>query len=288
MLSRRLADVSRSTRGVIVLISDAETAQRVLHQAKRLNMLEGHFVWLWIDTASTMNQVRQSSSSLNGTSAHQHHGPDALLEMETERRAKGERHAADQRERHTFARRQEDLTPVDRRFKRSGTTKALDVHGGPSDINHSYVNVKRSDLRSTTYRKNIEGVESSKMMHKTTATYYNNTYNNSLNSYVDRISDDEHNNYSVYIGVAEDDNDDTDDVNEEYGVKFVNSRNSVSEEAVKGPRGEGAAADGGLRLVNKRAERLWAYNKQGAPNVTVLDAFPVGLLALRPVPMKLG
>lgn len=284
---RRLADVSRSTRGVIVLISDAETAQRVLHQAKRLNMLDGHFVWLWIDTASTMNQVRQSSMGANGTSAHQHHGPDALLEMEIERRAKGERHAADQRERHTFTRR-EDLATADRRFKRSGTTKASDVHGGPSDINHSYVNVKRSDLRSTTYRKNIEGVESSKMMHKTTATYYNNTYNNnSLNSNVDRLSDDEHNNYSVYIGVAEDDNDDTDDVNDD-GVKFVNSRDSVSREAVKGPRGEGAAADGGLRLVNKRAERLWAYNKQGAPDVTVLDAFPVGLLALRPVPMKLG
>lgn len=50
---RKLADVSRSTKGVVVLISDEATAVRILTDAKRLNMLDGHFVWIWIDTAET-------------------------------------------------------------------------------------------------------------------------------------------------------------------------------------------------------------------------------------------
>nr|CAD7589790.1 unnamed protein product [Timema genevievae] len=45
-----LADISRSTRGVVLLICDLYAAKRVSAEAKRLNMMDGHFVWLWIDT----------------------------------------------------------------------------------------------------------------------------------------------------------------------------------------------------------------------------------------------
>ncbi|XP_052738434.1 glutamate receptor ionotropic, NMDA 3B isoform X2 [Bicyclus anynana] len=51
-LFRRLAEVSRLTRGVIVLICDIHYAKHVMDEAKRLNMLEGHFFWLWIDASS--------------------------------------------------------------------------------------------------------------------------------------------------------------------------------------------------------------------------------------------
>lgn len=266
---RRLADVSRSTRGVIVLISDAETAQRVLQQAKRLNMLDGHFVWLWIDTTSTMNQVKQSNQLNNGTMSQTPQGPDTLIEMEIERRAKGERHAADHRERHGLGRRPEDFD----RYKRDESAET-----DHSDINHSFnasvnsVVNKRSDF---IYRKiKNEGVESSKMMHnsKYTTSVINDTYNNSISV----SNSDEHNNYNesgVYIG---------------DGVKFVDSTYSSVSEVSRLSRG-------GLRVAEKRAERLWAYSRPArddapsdAPNTTVLDAFPVGLLALRPVPMKTG
>ncbi|GLV34329.1 hypothetical protein CBL_00257 [Carabus blaptoides fortunei] len=49
-LFRRLADVARSTRGVVILMCDRPAAGRVLFEARRLNMVDGHFVWLWIDT----------------------------------------------------------------------------------------------------------------------------------------------------------------------------------------------------------------------------------------------
>jgi hypothetical protein len=55
---RRLADISRSTRGVILLICNLQTAKQVTTEAKRLNMMSGHFVWLWIDTgASTTLEI---------------------------------------------------------------------------------------------------------------------------------------------------------------------------------------------------------------------------------------
>ncbi|XP_023311526.1 uncharacterized protein LOC111692060 [Anoplophora glabripennis] len=54
-LFRKLADISRSTRGVVTLMSDRSSAIRILDDAKRLNMMDGHFVWLWIDTAATIN-----------------------------------------------------------------------------------------------------------------------------------------------------------------------------------------------------------------------------------------
>lgn len=36
-------------------MTDHNTAGRVLEYAKRLNMLDGHFVWLWIDTSGNLN-----------------------------------------------------------------------------------------------------------------------------------------------------------------------------------------------------------------------------------------
>ncbi|KAL3268124.1 hypothetical protein HHI36_007251 [Cryptolaemus montrouzieri] len=51
----KLADISRSTRGVVVLLSDKPSAMRILEDAKRLNMMDGHFVWLWIDTSANIS-----------------------------------------------------------------------------------------------------------------------------------------------------------------------------------------------------------------------------------------
>lgn len=36
-------------------MSDRSSAIRILDDAKRLNMMDGHFVWLWIDTAASIS-----------------------------------------------------------------------------------------------------------------------------------------------------------------------------------------------------------------------------------------
>jgi len=77
---RRLADISRATRGVVLLICNLQTAKRVTTEAKRLNMMSGHFVFLWIDTSASStlaaprsvafaadNNTRSDPSSFNTT-----------------------------------------------------------------------------------------------------------------------------------------------------------------------------------------------------------------------------
>ncbi|XP_030021553.1 uncharacterized protein LOC115441093 isoform X2 [Manduca sexta] len=55
VLFRRLAEISRLTRGVVVLICDIHYAKLVTDEAKRLNMLDGHFFWLWIDASKDVD-----------------------------------------------------------------------------------------------------------------------------------------------------------------------------------------------------------------------------------------
>ncbi|XP_017782249.1 PREDICTED: uncharacterized protein LOC108566738 [Nicrophorus vespilloides] len=60
---RKLADISRSTRGVVVLLTNREVAVRILEDARRLNMLDGHFVWIWIDTRSSSGYGNSSENN---------------------------------------------------------------------------------------------------------------------------------------------------------------------------------------------------------------------------------
>lgn len=49
----QLAQISRSTRGVVLLLCSIDVARKVMHEAQRLNMIGGHFIWIWADTSST-------------------------------------------------------------------------------------------------------------------------------------------------------------------------------------------------------------------------------------------
>lgn len=49
----QLAQISRSTRGVVLLLCNIDVARKVMHEAQRLNMIGGHFIWIWADTSST-------------------------------------------------------------------------------------------------------------------------------------------------------------------------------------------------------------------------------------------
>ncbi|KPI97834.1 Glutamate [NMDA] receptor subunit 3A [Papilio xuthus] len=64
---RRLAEVSRLTRGVVVLISDIHYAKLVMDEAKRLNMLDGHFFWLWLDASSEFDVFQNIVNSTQYT-----------------------------------------------------------------------------------------------------------------------------------------------------------------------------------------------------------------------------
>lgn len=64
MFCRRLAEVSRLTRGVVVLICDIHYAKLVMDEARRLNMLDGHFFWLWIDASKGLDVFHTVSNKI--------------------------------------------------------------------------------------------------------------------------------------------------------------------------------------------------------------------------------
>jgi ribosomal protein L21 len=60
-LCRQLAKISRSTRGVVLLLCDLNAARRVMSEAQRLKMTGGHFIWIWADTSSTAEFFQPNS-----------------------------------------------------------------------------------------------------------------------------------------------------------------------------------------------------------------------------------
>lgn len=62
LFRRQLSQISRSTRGVILLLCDLHKTRRIMSEAQRLNMAGGHFIWLWIDTTSSVGSYSQMDS----------------------------------------------------------------------------------------------------------------------------------------------------------------------------------------------------------------------------------
>uniref|UniRef100_A0A182WKC6 Ionotropic glutamate receptor C-terminal domain-containing protein n=1 Tax=Anopheles minimus TaxID=112268 RepID=A0A182WKC6_9DIPT len=48
----KLAYISRSTKGVVLVLCNLKVARLIMAEAQRMKMLNGHFVWLWMDTTS--------------------------------------------------------------------------------------------------------------------------------------------------------------------------------------------------------------------------------------------
>ncbi|XP_053674177.1 uncharacterized protein LOC128724478 [Anopheles nili] len=52
LIYKKLAHISRSTKGVVLILCNLKVARLVMVEAQRMKMLNGHFVWLWMDTTS--------------------------------------------------------------------------------------------------------------------------------------------------------------------------------------------------------------------------------------------
>nr|WRU22311.1 ionotropic receptor 12 [Paratrioza sinica] len=60
---RMLSEMSRATKGVVLLMSDGRVAKKVMDEAKRLHMVDGDFVWLWVDTSAAVESKPNTSGS---------------------------------------------------------------------------------------------------------------------------------------------------------------------------------------------------------------------------------
>ncbi|XP_055859129.1 uncharacterized protein LOC129921359 isoform X2 [Episyrphus balteatus] len=72
---RQLAEISRSTRGIVLLLCNLVSARNVMSEAKRLNMAGGHFIWLWADTSSTA-EFFDVNKSPSVPESQEHNGGD--------------------------------------------------------------------------------------------------------------------------------------------------------------------------------------------------------------------
>lgn len=52
----------------MILFCDQKCAIRILEDAKRLNMMDGHFVWLWVDTAEMTGQRINTTTTMEDNS----------------------------------------------------------------------------------------------------------------------------------------------------------------------------------------------------------------------------
>ena len=81
---RLLSDISRSTKGVVLLMCDGLMVKRIVTEGERLNMLEGNFVWLWIDTSAsvtTRNETKPTTHAPQTTN-------DDTVKIKTERKTR--------------------------------------------------------------------------------------------------------------------------------------------------------------------------------------------------------
>ncbi|XP_053686430.1 uncharacterized protein LOC128735972 [Sabethes cyaneus] len=53
LIYKQLAKVSQSTRGVVILLCELHVARLILSEAQQMRMFNGHFIWLWADTTTT-------------------------------------------------------------------------------------------------------------------------------------------------------------------------------------------------------------------------------------------
>uniref|UniRef100_A0A182NM23 Ionotropic glutamate receptor C-terminal domain-containing protein n=1 Tax=Anopheles dirus TaxID=7168 RepID=A0A182NM23_9DIPT len=63
LIYKKLAYISRSTKGVVLVLCNLKVARLIMAEAQRMKMLNGHFVWLWMDTTSATEFYDSGQSS---------------------------------------------------------------------------------------------------------------------------------------------------------------------------------------------------------------------------------
>lgn len=94
-MHRQLAKISRSTRGVVLLLCDLNAAKRVMSEAQRLKMTGGHFIWIWADTSSTA-EFFQPNSVQSGDDAKDQTKPNYNYEEFVQRKSFDQREPSSQ------------------------------------------------------------------------------------------------------------------------------------------------------------------------------------------------
>lgn len=326
MFCRRLAEVSRLTRGVVVLICDIHYAKLVMDEAKRLNMLEGHFFWLWVDASRDVDVFHNIGNKTRFVEDDDMES-ESLTDNDEARYKRSDLNERDDIDNNML----KEKSDSEKLYKPHKSSK-VNVNGGSyvknSSINsffrHSsnnkteahrannkllYVNFSQSydssrDISTEAvrnYNVNNKGVETSKIENNSIEkeklsfpdrnysrrTSYLGMENESFNKYVNSINVDDVNNAEKDLLFKE--------VINSSNVKDSILFSSDTSDFLMNPTVHTSTMHNVRDTIEKRTDRtmkepiMERNSDELRNNVTVIfNSLPVGLLALHPQPMTIG
>ncbi|XP_058833780.1 uncharacterized protein LOC131691421 isoform X2 [Topomyia yanbarensis] len=284
LIYRQLARISQTTRGVVILLCELHVARRILAEAQRMKMLNGHFVWLWADTTTSTEfyDPIQIPFEIFGSEADEEeelhfnnplHNFSAGLEDDFYDATDiiQQSHIAD------LVERKMDFEFFDLKYKKN-RTRTENKHrpysiAKPDEISTDSKNLALSSKRDDLFKRNLGSKR--------------NIYNENVNvSAVQNYSSNGDQNILIRTNnVAIDDSRNPNQIN---GATYKSTTSHVSEQNQK----KSVHMDPS-ELVNlsdlkiKRAKNFMKYiNVSSHVLFHHFQDFPVGLLALRPVTMK--
>uniref|UniRef100_A0A182TBW9 Receptor ligand binding region domain-containing protein n=1 Tax=Anopheles maculatus TaxID=74869 RepID=A0A182TBW9_9DIPT len=268
LIYKKLAYISRSTKGVVLVLCNLKVARLIMAEAQRMKMLNGHFVWLWMDTTSATEFYDSGQPSYESKQPLDV-GVGGRSELETDFYdtfdMRHQSHLADLVERRMEF---EDFDPRRKNRTRSYLDSQAARFGSAALVNPKPDGTTDSSSGNSKHSKTRRPAEKSKNGRGKVANNNNNTVVNVARR-TERFDE---------LTVDSDEFEDFDDermlplsgVNAEDEQYSIGGADSASELKLK-------RSSEYLKLHNTSGHVLFHHNQD----------FPVGLLALRPIKMKI-
>uniref|UniRef100_A0A182Y0Z7 Ionotropic glutamate receptor C-terminal domain-containing protein n=1 Tax=Anopheles stephensi TaxID=30069 RepID=A0A182Y0Z7_ANOST len=269
LIYKKLAYISRSTKGVVLVLCNLKVARLIMAEAQRMKMLNGHFVWLWMDTTSATEFYDSGQPSYDSKQPLDVGvGLGGRSELETDFYdtfdMRHQSHLADLVERRMEF---EDFDPRRKNRTRSYLDGQAVRFGSAALVNPKPDSTGDGSSGAAKHGKNRRPAEKSKNGRKNTAN--NNTVVNVARR-TERFEE------------LAADSDEFEDFDDERTLP-LSGMNSEDEQYPMP-----AGSDGTSEMKLKRSsEYLKLHNTSGHVLFHHNQDFPVGLLALRPIKMKI-
>ncbi|XP_053663885.1 uncharacterized protein LOC128713047 [Anopheles marshallii] len=267
LIYKKLAYISRSTKGVVLVLCNLKVARLIMAEAQRMKMLNGHFVWLWMDTTSA-TEFYDSGQTTYETKQSLDVGPGGRSELETDFYdtfdMRHQSHLAD------LVERRMEFEDFDPRLRKNRTRTYVDSHAsrfGSAALINPRPDVTPDTLRGNTkHSKGRRPADNSKNGRGRAGTASNNTVVNVARR-TERFDE------------LPEESDEFEDFEDERTLPL--SATTDDEQYQTGPDNEPEIK------LKRSSEYLKLHNSSGHVLFHHNQDFPVGLLALRPIKMKI-
>uniref|UniRef100_A0A182X555 Ionotropic glutamate receptor C-terminal domain-containing protein n=1 Tax=Anopheles quadriannulatus TaxID=34691 RepID=A0A182X555_ANOQN len=278
LIYKKLAFISRSTKGVVLVLCNLKVARLIMAEAQRMKMLNGHFVWLWMDTTSATEFYDSGQPSYDPKQQQPLDvGLGGRSELETDFYdtfdLRHQSHLAD------LVERRMEFEDFDPRLRKNRTRSYLDTghsqarFGSAALINPKQDGAVAESGSSAKQGKARRPTTSSKGEKAPKTGARGKTNNNNTVVNVARRTE--------RFDELPVDSDEFEDFEDERALP-LSATTSTAVEAEQYPTAEGSEMK-----LKRSSEYLKPHNSSGHVLYHHNQDFPVGLLALRPIKMKI-